>query len=104
MVGAPHLFLKALRAKEEAAEAQELKEGPEGQWLRECKRIVYLLRGLLKEVPTLFGSPSVDRRTLLTAFGESQGLFIKLPNQIRRFNRDDYPGDPTSHFESFSAG
>jgi ParB family chromosome partitioning protein len=106
LVRQPLLFLKALRAKEEAAEAQELKEGPEGQWLRECKRIAHLLRGLLKEVPTLFGStePSVDRRTLLTAFGESQGLFIKLQNQIRRFNHNDYPRDETSHFESFSAG
>jgi ParB family chromosome partitioning protein len=104
LVRQPLLFLKALRAKEEAAEDQELKEGPEGQWLRECKRIVYLLRGLLKEVPTLFGSPSVDRRILLIPFEESQGLFIKLQNQIRRFNCNDHPGDPTSHFESFSAG
>jgi ParB-like chromosome segregation protein Spo0J len=106
LVRQPLLFLKALRAKEEAAEARELQEGPEGQWLRECKRIAHLLRGLVKEVPTLFGStePSVDRRILLMAFGESQGLFIKLQNQIRRFNPDDYPRDPTSHFESFSAG
>jgi hypothetical protein len=104
LVRQPLLFLKALRAKEEATEAKVLKEGPEGKWLRECKLIAHLLRDLLKEVPTLFGLPSVDRRTLLTAFGESQTLFIKLQNQIRRFNRDDHPGDETSHFESFSAG
>jgi ParB-like chromosome segregation protein Spo0J len=104
MVGAPHLFLKALRAREEVVEAKVLKEGPEGQWLRECKRIAYLLRGLLKEVPTLFGSPSVDQRTLLTAFGESQRLFIKLQNQIRRYACDDHPGEPTSYHEPLSAG
>jgi len=104
LVRQPLLFLKAFRAKEEATEAKVLKEGPEGKWLRECKLIAHLLRDLLKEVPTLFGLPSVDRRTLLTAFGESQTLFIKLQNQIRRFNRDDHPGDETSHFESFSAG
>jgi hypothetical protein len=104
LVRQPLLFLKALRAKEEATEAKVLKEGPEGKWLRECKLIAHLLRDLLKEVPTLFGLPSVDRRTLLTAFGESQTLFIKLQNQIRRFNRDDHPGDETSHFKSFSAG
>jgi hypothetical protein len=104
MVGAPHLFLKALRAREGVVEATVLKEGPEGKWLREFGLISRMLRGLLKEVPTLFGSPSVDQRTLLTALGESQGLFIKLQNQIRRFNCNDHPGDPTSHFESFSAG
>jgi ParB-like chromosome segregation protein Spo0J len=104
LVRQPLLFLKALRAKEEATEAKVLKEGPEGKWFRECKLIAHLLRELLKEVPTLFGSPSVDQRTLLTAFGESQALFIKLQNQIRRFNRNDHPGDETSHFESFSAG
>ena len=106
LVRQPLLFLKALRAKEEATEAKVLKEGPEGKWLRECKLIAHLLRDLLKEVPALLGSkePSLDRHTLLTAFGESQALFIKLQNQIRRFNRDDHPGDETSHFESFSAG
>jgi len=106
LVRQPLLFLKALRAKEEATEAKVLKEGPEGKWLRECKLIAHLLRDLLKEVPALLGSkePSLDRHTLLTAFGESQALFIKLQNQIRRFNRDDHSGDETSHFESFSAG
>jgi ParB-like chromosome segregation protein Spo0J len=106
IVREPFLFLKALHSKDEAAEAKSLKEGPEGKWLREFRLIAHLLRGLLKEVPTLFGSsPSAfDRRLLLTPFEESQELFRKLENELRRFRREGHPGDPTSHFESLSAG
>src|SRR4030042_3225221 len=106
LVRQPLLFLKALRARAEVVEAKVLKEGPEGKWLREFGLISRMLRGLLKEVPTLFysGQSHPERRILLIPFEESQGQFVKLQNQIRRFNRDDYPGDPTSHFESFSAG
>lgn len=106
MVGAPQLFLKALRAREEATEAKVLKEGLEGQWLRDWRVIAHMLRKLLKEIPTLFGSGQspLERRSLLEALEESQEQFVKLEKEIRRFNRDDHPGDPTSHFESFSAG
>ena len=74
MVREPFLFLKALHAKEEAAEAKALKEGLEGKWLRDLRVITHMLRGLLREVPTLFysGQSNLDRRILLTAFEESQ--------------------------------
>ena len=100
----PSLFLKALRAREEASEANRLKEGIEGQWLRDLRVIVQLLRGLLKKVPALFypGQSNLDRRTLLTAFEDSQEAFRKLEKQIRR--SDDHPGNPASHLESPGAG
>ncbi len=121
MVRDPLLFLKALRAKEEAIEVKALKEGPEGKWLRDLKVIAHMLRGLLREVPTLFysGQSNLDRRILLTAFEESQKQFMELEKQIRsirvgttvvptpdhgRYDCDDHPGDETSHFESLSAG
>ena len=106
MVREPFLFLKALHAREEAAETKVLKEGLEGQWLRDWRVIAHMLRGLLREVPTLFysGQSHLDRRLLLTAFEESQSLFVKLEEQIRRLNRDDHPGEPTSHLEPLSAG
>jgi ParB-like chromosome segregation protein Spo0J len=102
----PGLFLRALHAREEAVEAKSLKEGLEGKWLREFRLIAHLLRGLLKEVPPLFGSsPSAwDRGLLLPPFEESQALFEKLANEVRRLSREGYPGDPASHFESLSAG
>jgi ParB family transcriptional regulator, chromosome partitioning protein len=102
----PFLFLKALHAREEATEAKSLKEGLEGKWLRDLRVIAYMLRGLLREVPTLFysGQSNLDRRILLTAFEESQKQFMELEKQIRRYDRDDYPGDEASHLESLSAG
>ncbi len=106
IVREPFLFLKALHAREEATEAKSLKEGLEGKWLRDLRVIAHMLRGLLREVPTLFysGQSNLDRRILLTAFEESQKQFMELEKQIRRYDRDDHPGDQASHFESLSAG
>jgi hypothetical protein len=106
MVRDPFLFLKALRAKEETAEAKSLKEGPEGKWLRDLRVIAHMLRGLLREVPKLFysGQCNLDRRILMTAFEESQKQFMELEKQIRRYDHDDQPGNPTRHFESLSEG
>ena len=98
----PFLFLKALHAREEATEAKSLKEGLEGKWLRDLRVIAYMLRGLIKEVPMLFypDQSNLNRRILLTAFEESQKQFMELEKQIRRYDRDDYPGETTSHLES----
>ena len=106
MVLQPALFLKALRASQEATEAKALKEGLEGQWLRDWRVIAHLLRGLLRKVPTLFysGQSRLDRRILLTALEESQRQFKELEKEIRRYDHDDPTGESTSHLESLSAG
>jgi hypothetical protein len=108
----PFLFLKALHAKEEATEAKSLKEGLEGKWLRDLRVIAHMLRGLLREVSTLFysGQSHLDRRILLTAFEESQKQFMELEKQIRSIRpdhgrydgHDHHPGGPASHFEPLS--
>jgi ParB family chromosome partitioning protein len=105
LVREPLLFLKALRVSQEATEAKVLKEGLEGQWLRDWRVIARLLRGLLRKVPTLFypGQSRLDRRVLLTAFEDSREQFVELEKKIRRYDRDDSPGEPTSHFEPSSA-
>jgi len=121
IVREPVLFLKSLRAKEEAAEAKSLKEGLEGKWLRDLRVITHMLRGLLREVPAIFysGQSNLDRRILLSVFEESKEQWVKLEKQIRsirvgttvvptpdhgRYDRDDYPAEPASHFESLSEG
>jgi ParB family chromosome partitioning protein len=106
LVREPILFLKALHAREEAAEVKGLKEGLEGKWLREFRVIAHMLRGLRKAVPPLFypGQCRLDRRILLTAFEESQALLMKLENDVRRFSREDYPGETPRHFEPVSTG
>ncbi len=104
IVREPVLFLKSLRAKEEATEAKSLKEGLEGKWLRDLRVIAHMLRGLIKQVPMLFypGQSNLDRRILLSAFEESKEQFIKLEKQIRRYDCHDHPGDEASPFESLS--
>jgi ParB-like chromosome segregation protein Spo0J len=106
LVREPLLFLKALRAREEATEAKVLKEGLEGKWLRELRMIGHILRGLLRAVPTLFypGQSNLDRRVLLTVLEDSREQFVELEKKIRRYDPNDPPGEPTSHFESFPAG
>jgi len=102
LVRDPFLFLKALRAKEEAAEAKALKEGLEGKWLRDLRVIAHRVRGLLRELPMLFypGQSSLDRRILLGAFEESQKQFMELEKQMRRYEgHDPHPGEEASHFE-----
>jgi ParB family chromosome partitioning protein len=106
LVREPLLFLKALRARQEATGAKVLKEGLEGKWLRELRLIGHILRGLLRIVPTLFysGQGNLDRRVLLTAFEDSREQFVELEKKIRRYDDDDPPGESTSHFEPSSAG
>ena len=106
LVREPLLFLKALRASQEATEAKVLKEGLEGQWLRDWRVIAHMLRGLLRKVPALFyfGQSRLDRRLLLTAWEESQRQFQELEKEIRRYESDDPPGESTSHLESLSTG
>jgi ParB family chromosome partitioning protein len=106
LVRDPLLFLKALRAREDASRAEGLKEGVEGRWFRELRMIGHMLCGLLRAVPTLFysGQGKVERRALLTAFEESQRPFVELGKKIRRYQRDDYPGETPGDLEPLSAG
>ena len=103
MVREPALFLKSLRAQEEAHEAKALQRGPEGKWLRDLQVVRHILKGLAKEVPTLFyrGQTNCDRRLLLTAFEDSEHEFRELEHEIRR--HDAYPGEPASDYEPVSA-
>lgn len=104
MVREPVLFLKSVRAKEEAHKATVLKGGPEGKWLRDLQVVRHMLKGLIREVPTLFyaGQTNLDRRLLLTAFEDSHKQFRELGHEIRRY--DAYPGGPASDSEPVPAG
>jgi ParB family transcriptional regulator, chromosome partitioning protein len=104
MVREPALFLKSLRAQEEAHEAKALQRGPEGKWLRDLQVVRHMLKGLIREVPTLFyaGQTNLDRRLLLTALEDSEHEFRELEKQIRRY--DAYSREPASDYEPVSEG
>jgi gluconate kinase len=99
MIRSPHLFLKALQTKQEEQSATILRKGPEGKWLKDVQIIGHMLRRLSKDVAVVFYSSqnNFDRRLLLTAFEETQELFLALTKQIRRIdatikNRTDHFG------------
>lgn len=87
----PLLFLKALHYKEEESKASLLKEGPGGRWIKELKVLAYILRRLIKDLPTVIyrGQNSEDRCRLLATFHEVKGLFLALDQRLRRQNNDD---------------
>jgi len=99
MVEAPQLFIKALQAKERDGRAQHLKGGPEGKWLRDLKLVIHILRRLIEQAPTVLypGQSRFERRVLLTAFEEAEGLMDSFRRRIRS-NDEDNARDHRSDF------
>jgi len=88
MVQDPGLFIKALRASQEKDQAEVLKGGPEGKCLKDLQIVRHILSRLRRQVPTVIypGQSNLDRRVLLTAFEETQKVFMTLENDIRRLH------------------
>ncbi|MDM8538481.1 hypothetical protein QUF70_17130, partial [Desulfobacterales bacterium HSG17] len=90
MVTDPHLFLKALDAKTAQADANIMRQGPEGKWTKDIHTIKHILARLIKTAPTVFyaGQSCLDRRRLLTAFADAADVMQALTQVIER-NGDD---------------
>jgi ParB/RepB/Spo0J family partition protein len=106
MVSQPALFVKALTAHQQDKQAAELKDGPEGRWLKDIKLAGHIVGRLIKQVSTVFyeDQRTWDRRLLLTAFEETSALFEMLNHKIRRLYEDDDPGNTTDHRNVTSEG
>jgi ParB-like chromosome segregation protein Spo0J len=85
MVLNPVLFLKALQAKEEDSRTHGLKEGPEGNWLKDMKLLAHILVRLTRTLPLVIypGQDNLDRRVLLTAFEDTRSAFVSLEKHIQ---------------------
>jgi hypothetical protein len=85
MVLNPVLFLKALRAKEEDSRTHGLKDGPEGNWLKDMKLLAHILVRLTRTLPLVIypGQGNLDRRVLLTAFEDTRSAFVSLEKHIQ---------------------
>ena len=95
MVKQPSLFLKALRARQADAAAKRLREGPEGAWLAELKRITQLFRGLRKQIPLLFAGVQ-ETGALHQAFVDMKAVFRDLEQELARYIPHDPPTDSRS--------
>lgn len=106
MVLEPVLFLKALQAREEDKQAEGLRDGPEGKWLKDLRVTAHIFRRLRKDVSTVIypGQGNLDRSMLLKAFDKTKQLVLALEQDIRRVHLDDFSGKQTSNPELASQG
>lgn len=106
MVEHPAMFIKALHCREEENQADFVKQGPEGRWIRDLKTAGHILRRLIKLAPTVIyqGQSRLDRRTAVTAFEDVKKLILSLEKQIMRVANEDFSGDKTGGFDDAPAG
>jgi ParB family chromosome partitioning protein len=80
----PHLFLTALKGRQEAAAAKRLAAGPEGAWYQDLRIVSALLERLRERVPTLFGptQEAAERARLAQAFAAAQAQFQRLEQAL----------------------
>jgi ParB family chromosome partitioning protein len=99
MAQAPQLFIKALKAKEQDSQCRDLKDGPEGRWLRDLKVVIHIVRRLIEQAPTVLyaGQSRFERRLLLTAFEEADQLMASFKRHIRRLDHEDNARDHRGH-------
>jgi len=88
IVSRPHLFLKVLKANQAEAQSQQIGQGPEGKWLKDIQVVKHMLYRLKNNTAlVLYESQSqLDRRLLLTAFEDTQAVFLSLTQEIRRYH------------------
>jgi len=92
MIEEPLLFVKATEAGNDLRDGQKLAQGPEGQWRKELSIICHMVHRLVRETDNVIytGQSNLDRRSLLTAFNETDQAWHRLKTQIeRRMNDTD---------------
>jgi len=88
MVDNPRIVLNALKVTTETAEADSIRDGAEGRWIKDIKIVTQMLRRLARNVGVVFfeHQSTSDRRLLLAALGEAEREFNELMEKIRRNN------------------
>ena len=106
MINHPLMFIKALHCKEEENQADFLKQGPEGRWIKDLKMSGHIFRRLIKQVSTVIyqGQSHLDRLALVTAFEDVKKLMLSLEKEIMRCANEDNSRDKTSRSDDASAG
>lgn len=92
MIFEPLLFVKATEAGNDLRDGQKLAQGPEGQWRKELSIICHMVHRLVRETDNVIytGQSNLDRRSLLTAFNETDQAWQRFKTQIeRRMNDTD---------------
>lgn len=82
LVEHPHLFVQAQAQASEAREAERVRDGPEGEWIRELERIARVTHRLCRVLPTLLAGPGPD---LTAAFTAARRAFTRLEQEFERY-------------------
>lgn len=93
LVENPALFLQALDSREQQATDERLAAGPEGAWRHDLAVVTAILKRLIRQVPTLFGTQQeVDEcERLRHAFTPMKTQFQHLEQALLEVARHD-PG------------
>jgi len=85
MVKAPDLFLAAMANKEQEKQADKLRQGPEGAWLKDLNATKAILKRQRSAIPMLFSSPhnEIDQQPLHQVFVELQAIINGMDSEIR---------------------
>jgi ParB/RepB/Spo0J family partition protein len=106
MVRHPGAFVRAFRAKAQAASDARLAEGPEGECLRDLRTLTACLRRLLAHAPTVLAPevPQEIRSKILAALSTAQALFRRLGPSFSEVSHESLPRNPRSHPRPFPEG
>jgi ParB-like chromosome segregation protein Spo0J len=92
LVDNPALFVHTLRAREEAASLERLREGPEGQCLADLQCLEAILKRLRKRLASVCTHAALPA-DLQQAFAGMKRAFTHLDNDLQGYRIDD----PTPH-------
>jgi len=86
MIEEPSLFVKAKKSKDEKALAEALKEGPEGECIRDFEIVKSVLKRAMKRLDTVIypGQDQEDRDRLVRAFHDARCVMERIGEKIAK--------------------
>lgn len=93
LVENPALFVHTLRARDEAASLQRLREGPEGQCLADLGCVEAILKRLRKRLASVCAHAALPD-DLHQAFSRIKSALARLDDDVQRYRVDDPAPDP----------
>lgn len=84
MIADPGLFFKAQKSKKKKQEAEKVKVGPEGLWIKDMQTVSNILSRLFSNMETVFyrGQAASDRNELIRAFGKAKNQIELIDKEI----------------------
>jgi ParB-like chromosome segregation protein Spo0J len=95
IVSEPHLFLKAMESELAHKNAETIRQGPEGKWLKDIRVVRHILMRLVKATPEVFypGQSRLDQRRLLSALRDAAIVMETLKQRIDDDQKRNPPND-----------